>query len=105
MVSLKISLSLFTKPTAAAATAIDWGEIIFAIAPPVIFAATNNVGSTPIWEAVIDCKPANSEPLLTTDPVRNTPIQPRIGESNGNIFPVLANANPKVEDIPEYVEI
>ena len=95
----KISLSLFTKPTAAAATAIDWGDIILAIAPPIILDATSSEGSTPIWVAVTCCNPANSDPLFTTEPVKNTPIQPRIGETNGNIFPVLARANPNVEDI------
>ena len=96
---------MLTRPTAAAATAIDWGEIILAIAPPIILEATNNEGSTPIWVAVTDCNPANKEPLLTTEPVKNTPIQPKIGENSGNIFPVLAKASPSVEDIPEYVEI
>ena len=70
-----------------------------------MFEATSNEGSTPIWVAVTCCNPANRDPLLTTDPVKNTPIHPKIGENNGKILPVLANANPNVDDIPEYVEM
>ena len=39
--------SLPTRPVAAQATAIDCGEIIFAVTPPVVFAATASVSGTP----------------------------------------------------------
>ena len=70
-----------------------------------MLAATSNEGSIPIWDAVTDCNPANNDPLLTTDPVKNTPIHTKIGENYGKILPVLANSNPNVDDIPEYVEM
>ena len=39
--------SLPTRPVAAHATAIDCGEIIFAVTPPVVFAATTSVYDRP----------------------------------------------------------
>ena len=40
--------SLPAKPTAAHATAMDCGEIILPVTPPVVLAATVRFGSTPI---------------------------------------------------------
>jgi hypothetical protein len=37
-----------TRPTAAQATAIDCGEIILPVTPPVLFAATMRTSETPI---------------------------------------------------------
>ena len=101
MVTLNKSLSLPASPTAAAATAIDWGDIILAIVPPMTFTATIVSGAIPIWVAVTACSGANREPLLTTDPVRKTPNQPNKGANKGNISPVDAKARPNVEDMPE----
>ena len=47
------------------------------------------------------CKFENSAFADVSDPVRNTPIQPKNGEKNGNSPPVPANANANVEDRPE----
>lgn len=101
MVILNNLLSCPESPTAAAATAIDCGEIIFAIVPPITFTATIFSEIIPIWDAVTACNGANNEPLFTTEPVKNTPNHPKTGENNGKIFPVEANAKPRVEDIPE----
>ena len=46
------------------------------------------------------CKFENSAFADVSDPVRNTPIQPKNGEKNGNRPPVPANANANVEDRP-----
>lgn len=40
--------SLPTRPTAAQAIAIDCGEIILPVTPPLVFAATSNTSGTPI---------------------------------------------------------
>ena len=52
--------SLPAKPTAAHATAMDCGEIILPVTPPVVLAATVRFGSMPIWCAVDACKEPNS---------------------------------------------
>ena len=86
--------------TAAAAIAIDWGETIFAITPPEVLAATSRVGFTPIWCAVVDCRPAKRMLLFTTEPVTNTPIQPIMGDRSGNTAPAAATASAMEEIIP-----
>ena len=93
--------SLPTSPTAAQATAIDCGEIILPVTPPVVLAPIVRIGLTPICCAVTACRLANSALLDVSEPVRKTPSQPRNGEKNGNSAPDAANARPSVEDRPE----
>ena len=76
-------------------------EIILPVTPPVVFAATRSTSDTPTCCAVMACKFENSAFADVSDPVRNTPIQPKNGEKNGNRPPVPANANANVEDRPE----
>src|SRR5512143_3405221 len=93
--------SLPTRPTAAQATAIDCGDIILPVTPPVVLAPIVRIGLTPICCAVTACRLANRALLDVAEPVRNTPSQPRKGEKNGNSTPDAANARPRVEDMPE----
>lgn len=100
-VKRKRSDSLPANPVAAQATAIDCGEIIFPVTPPVVFAATNNSGVTPIWFAVLACSAPKRAFDEVSEPVKNTPNQPKNGEKNGKATPVPASTNAKVEDRPE----
>src|SRR5699024_4276085 len=93
--------SLPTNPTAAQAMAMDCGEIIFPVTPPVVLAATNNTSDTPICCAVVACNAANNALEEVSEPVKNTPNQPRNGEKNVKACPVCANANASVADKPE----
>src|SRR5450830_59789 len=93
--------SLPTRPVAAQATAIDWGEIIFAVTPPVVLAATSKVSDTPIWCAVVFCKEQNKAFDEVSEPVRKTPSQPRNGEKNGKAAPLPASSRARVDDMPE----
>ena len=93
--------SLPTRPVAAQATAIDCGEIIFPVTPPLVLAATIKVSLTPIWCAVVACNELNRALDDVSEPVRNTPSQPRNGEKNGKAAPVPANTSAMVEDMPE----
>ena len=94
IVILVSAASLPVSPTAAVAIAIDCGETSLAMTPPAVFAETNKDGSVPIiWPAVAWIG-ANNVLLLTTEPVINTPIQPKIGDSSGNTPPVVATASP-----------
>src|SRR5689334_22007154 len=95
------SPSLPTMFEAAVATEMDWGEIILPVTPPEELAATVRAGSTPIWVAVVCCRPPKSRFDEVSEPVRNTPSQPMIGEKNGNSQPVWVKARPKVELMPE----
>src|SRR5664279_4008425 len=47
------------------------------------------------------CRLEKSALLDVSDPVRNTPSQPRTGAKNGNQCPVDASANASVDDRPE----
>jgi len=100
-VNRKIVLSSPTKPVAAVATEILCGEIILPQTPPDELAATVKYGSTPTCSAAVFCIPQNRALAEVSDPVRNTPSQPRIGEKNGKSEPVAVNAKPIVELIPE----
>src|SRR5436309_15024492 len=75
--------SLPTRPVAAQATAIDCGEIILPVTPPVVLAATSSVSEPPIWCAVVFCREQNSAFDEVSEPVRNTPSQPRKAEQKG----------------------
>lgn len=68
--------------------------------PPAVFAANSKSEPAPICAPVTTCKWPNKALLLTTEPVMNTPIQPRTGLTNGNRSPVFANANPIEELSP-----
>ena len=83
-------------PVAAQATAIDCGEIILPVTPPLVFAATSRVSETLICCAVVDCSEPNRAFEEVSEPVRNTPSQPRNGEKNGNITPVPASTSASV---------
>src|SRR5688572_11952736 len=82
---------------------MDCGEIIFPVTPPDAFAATVMTGSTPIASAVECCSLQKSALEDVSEPVRNTPNQPRTGEKNGKRIPVLASAMAIVIDIPELL--
>lgn len=84
-VNRKRSDSLPTRPTAAAPTAIDWGEIILPVTPPVALALTVTKGSNPKVSAVCACSFPNNAFADVSEPVRKTPNQPNIGEKMGII--------------------
>nr|GFD32307.1 hypothetical protein [Tanacetum cinerariifolium] len=64
--------SLPTRPVAAQATAIDWGEIILPVTPPLELAATISTSLTPNWCAVVACSEPNRALDEVSEPVRNT---------------------------------
>ena len=88
-----------SKTNRAQAIAIDCGEIILPVTPPVVFLQREALQIRRLV-AVMACKFENSAFADVSDPVRNTPIQPKNGEKNGNSPPVPANANANVEDRP-----
>ena len=100
-VNLNNSDSLPANPTAAQAIAIDWGEIIFPVTPPDEFAANARTGSIPTLSAVTFCRLPNKRLADVSDPVMNTPSQPRTGAKNGNKSPDFARVIPNVVDMPE----
>ena len=104
-VNLNRSDSFPTSPTAAAPIAIDCGETIFPVTPPEAFALTVTTGSTPRVSAEVACNLQNKALDDVSDPVRNTPNHPSIGEKNGNSEPVAARAIAMVIDIPELLAI
>ena len=54
------------------------------VTPPVVLAATSNRSETPICCAAVACSAANRALDDVSDPVRNTPSQPRNGEKKVN---------------------
>ena len=100
-VNLKRSDSLPTIPADAHAIEIDCGEIILPQTPPVVLAVTIKVSFNPNCCAVFCCNPQKSAFDEVSEPVKNTPNQPRIGEKNGNKKPVFARTSAIVVDIPE----
>jgi len=105
IVNRKISDSFPIKPTEAAPTAIDCGDIIFPVTPPQALALTVITGSIPIASDETRWSLQNKAFEEVSDPVIKTPNQPRIGEKNGNRNPVLASARAMVMDIPELFAI
>ena len=89
------------RPTAAQAMAIDCGEIILPVTPPVVLAATVSTCGRPSCCAVVACSAPNSALAEVSEPVRKTPIQPRKGEKKVNALPVCASASASVADRPE----
>ena len=81
--------------------AMDCGEIILPVTPPVVLAATVSSGVTPIWCAVLACSEPNRALAEVSEPVRKTPIQPRKGEKNGKAAPVPASTRASVDERPE----
>ena len=93
--------SLPARPTAAVAMAMDCGEIILPVTPPVVLAATVSTSGRPSCCAVVACKVPNKALADVSEPVRNTPTQPRKGEKKENALPVCASASASVADRPE----
>ena len=50
---------------------------------------------------MVACNELNSALEEVSEPVRNTPSQPRNGEKNGNAAPVPARTSAIVVDMPE----
>ncbi len=69
--------------------------------PPVVLAATSRISETPICCAAVACSAANRALDEVSEPVRNTPSQPRNGEKKVNAWPVWASARARVDDSPE----
>ena len=91
-----------TRPTAAQATAMDWGEISLPMTPPNRFAEVVRTGFRPSWMAVTCWSLPNRAAEEVTEPVRNTPSRPMTGEKMGKAMPVrTAKARPRVKDMPE----
>src|SRR5450759_2348798 len=97
----KMSPSLPDMPTAAAAIARFWGEIILPSTPPEELAAAIRAGLSPTLLAAETCKAPNSEFDEVSDPVTATPSQPRIGEKMANAAPAPAIQAPSVAVWPE----
>jgi len=101
MVNLNKSDSFPANPTAAQATAIDCGEIILPVTPPDAFDASAKTGSIATLLAVSYCNGPNKLLEAVSEPVTNTPSQPRTGDKNGNTTPVFANVAANANIIPE----
>src|SRR5476651_2852432 len=76
----KMSPSLPDMPTAAAAIARFWGEIILPSTPPEELAAAITAGLSPALAAALTCNAPNRAFDEVSEPVTATPSQPRIGE-------------------------
>jgi hypothetical protein len=100
-VKRKMSASLPTWFVAAVATERDCGEIILPQTPPEELAATVTTGSTPIWVAVTSCSFPNRAFAEVSEPVMNTPSQPRNAAKKGKRTPVFEKASPRVTAMPE----
>ena len=101
IVNLNRSDSFPAKPTAAQAIAIDCGEIILPVTPPEAFAASAKMGSIATFLAVSNCNGPNKLLAAVSEPVMNTPSQPRTGDKKQNIDPVVANVAANANIIPE----
>ena len=71
---------------------MDCGEIILPQTPPAVLADMVITGSTPIFSAVTACSLPKSALVEVSEPVMNTPSQPRKAAKNGNMAPVVAKA-------------
>src|SRR5674476_1123391 len=101
MILRKISPSLPDIPTAAAAIARFWGEIILPSTPPEELAAAISAGLMPVLVAADTCNAPKSEFDEVSEPVTATPSQPRIGEKIANAAPAPAIQAPSVAVWPE----
>ena len=100
-VNRKRSDSFPTRLPAAAATAMDWGEIILPMTPPETLAPTVTTGSTPMDLAVVAYNLPKRALEDVSDPVIKTPSQPSMGAKKGKSGPVLASTPAIVPVIPE----
>src|SRR5215469_883765 len=87
-VNRKRSDSFPTRLPAAAATAIDCGEIILPMTPPETLAPTVTTGSTPMDVAVDAWSLPKSALEEVSDPVIKTPNHPNTGAKKGKSGPV-----------------
>src|SRR5665811_2530699 len=88
MILRKMLPSLPDMPTAAAAIARFWGEIILPRTPPEELAAAISAGLIPVLVAAETCNAPKSEFDEVSEPVTATPSQPRTGEKIANAAPV-----------------
>ncbi len=86
---------------AAVATAMLWGDIIFAATPPLLLAATVRTGLIPRDSAVLDWILLNKAFDEVSLPVIKTPSHPKNGEINGKKLPVSVSTLPRAIAIPE----
>src|SRR5450756_743377 len=93
--------SLPDMPTAAAAIARFWGEIILPRTPPEELAAAIRAGLSPASLAAETCSAPNREFDEVSEPVTATPSQPRIGERTAKAAPAPAIQKPNVVVWPE----
>src|SRR5512135_1158741 len=100
-VNLKMSDSWPTSPVAPVATEMDWGEIILPQTPPQVLAEMVITGSMPILSAVTAWSLPNRAFVEVSEPVMNTPSQPRMAAKNGKTEAVEAKAVPSVIAMPE----
>src|SRR6185295_14667519 len=96
MTRRKMSPSLPSRPTAAAAMARFCGEIILPRTPPELFDAAISTSESPAWFAAVTCSAPNNEFAEVSEPVTATPSQPRIGDSSANTPPAAAIQVPRV---------
>src|SRR5260370_12364034 len=90
-----------TMLVAHAATAMLERLIILPITPPLELEAAIRTGLSPRREAVTTWRLPNSAFAEVSEPVRKTPIQPRIALKNGKDAPVAAKARPSVAVAPQ----
>src|SRR5579864_6880114 len=81
---------------AAAATAMLDRLIILPITPPLELDAAIRTGFRPRRDAVTTWRLPNRALAEVSEPVRKTPIQPRMALKKGNTTPVAAKARPRV---------
>ena len=80
---------------------IDCASIILPITPPVELVATIRTSLRFNCCAVIRWRLPNSAFDAVSEPVRNTPSQPRYAAKNGYIQPAPVNARPSTASVPE----
>src|SRR5450755_1692476 len=97
----KMSPSVPDMPTAAAAMARFWGEIILPSTPPEELAAAIRAGLSPTCLAAETCSAPNREFAEVSEPVTATPSQPRMGEKIAKAAPAPAIHLPSVAVWPE----
>ncbi len=80
---------------------IDCASIIFPMTPPVEFVAVMRISFSLSCCAVIRCRLPNSAFEAVSEPVRNTPSQPRYAAKKGYITPADVKARPRTASVPE----
>lgn len=79
-----------TQPVAAAAMAMDWGEVTLPTVAPAALAATSHSWLSPSAEAVCACRALNRVQEEVTLPVMKVPMPPMMGANRGYREPVRA---------------